>query len=387
MAFSSVLRFLLLALPLVILRTDAHAACFSSIFSFGDSLADTGNYLLSCGGKPSHVGQPPYGETFFHHPTGRYSDGRIMIDFIAQAVGLPFVRPYLAGNCAEDFRYGANFAVGGATALDNQFFRSMGLQIIWTNYSLGAQLEWFRQLLPSLCSSDSDCGTLMGNSLFLVGEIGGNDYNHPLLQGRSVDEIKTFVPNVVGAISSAISELIQLGAKTMIVPGDLPLGCVPAFLEHFSGAIAGDYEPETGCLKFLNRLAEYHNQMLSRELSQLRRSHPHATIIYADYYNATVSIYRSPRRYGFDGDTLVACCGNGGRYNYDPNALCGEMTAATPMAVCSDPSSYVSWDGVHLTEAANKNVADGFLGPFTIPSLSEMCPQLSSNPSQLQSSF
>ncbi|URD75827.1 lipid catabolic process [Musa troglodytarum] len=217
---------------------------------------------------------------------------------VAQAVGLPFVRPYLAGNCAEDFRYAANFAVGGATALDNQFFRSMGLQIIWTNYSLGAQLEWFRQLLPSLCSSDSDCGTLMGNSLFLVGEIGGNDYNHPLLQGRSVDEIKTFVPNVVGAISSAISELIQLGAKTMIVPGDLPLGCVPAFLEHFSGAIAGDYEAETGCLKFLNRLAEYHNQMLSRELSQLRRSHPHPTIIYADYYNATVSIYRSPRRYG-----------------------------------------------------------------------------------------
>ncbi|RWV94054.1 hypothetical protein GW17_00043445, partial [Ensete ventricosum] len=74
----------------------------------------------------------------------------------AQAVGLPFVRPYLAGNCGEDFRYGVNFAVGGATALDNECFRSMGLQIIWTNYSLGAQLEWFRQLLPSLCSSDED---------------------------------------------------------------------------------------------------------------------------------------------------------------------------------------------------------------------------------------
>ncbi|KAJ8493133.1 hypothetical protein OPV22_014854 [Ensete ventricosum] len=128
-----------------------------------------------------------------------------MIDFIAQAVGLPFVRPYLAGNCGEDFRYGVNFAVGGATALDNECFRSMGLQIIWTNYSLGAQLEWFRQLLPSLCSSDEDRGTLMGNSLFLVGEIGGNDCNHPLLQGRSIDEIKTFVPNDVDVISSAIS--------------------------------------------------------------------------------------------------------------------------------------------------------------------------------------
>ncbi|RRT32245.1 hypothetical protein B296_00058886 [Ensete ventricosum] len=138
----------------------------------------------------------------------------------------------------------------------------------------------------------------MGNSLFLVGEIGGNDYNHPLLQGRSIEEIKTFVPNDIDAISSAISELIRLGAKTLVVPGDLPLGCLPAFLEFFSSASAGDYELETECLKFLNRLAEYHNQLVLHELSELWRSHPHATIIYADYYNATISIYRSPRRYG-----------------------------------------------------------------------------------------
>ncbi|CAL9048981.1 unnamed protein product [Musa banksii] len=111
------------------------------------------------------------------------------------------------------------------------------------------------------------------------------------------DEIKTFVPNVVGAISSAISELIQLGAKTLVVPRDLPFGCLPTFLKFFSGASTKDYEPETGCLKFLNRLVEYHDQLLWHELSQLRRSHPHATIIYADCYNTTISIYRSPRRY------------------------------------------------------------------------------------------
>ncbi|CAL9174365.1 unnamed protein product [Musa hybrid cultivar] len=119
-----------------------------------------------------------------------------MIDFIAQAVGLPFVRPYLAGNCAEDFRYGANFAVGGATALDNEFFRSTGLQITWTNYSLDAQLEWFRQLLPSLCSdSDVDTNrTLTGNSLFLVGEIGGNDYNHLYFEEEASTRSKPLSP-------------------------------------------------------------------------------------------------------------------------------------------------------------------------------------------------
>lgn len=45
----------------------------------------------------------------------------------------------------------------------------------------------------------------MANSLFLVGEIGGNDYCYTLLQGRAVEEVKAFVPDVISAISSAIT--------------------------------------------------------------------------------------------------------------------------------------------------------------------------------------
>ena len=37
-----------------------------------------------------------------------------------------------------------------------------------------------------------------------MGEIGGNDYNFPFFQGRTVGEITTYVPNVISAISSAI---------------------------------------------------------------------------------------------------------------------------------------------------------------------------------------
>jgi hypothetical protein len=45
----------------------------------------------------------------------------------------------------------------------------------------------------------------MASSLFLVGEIGGNDYNQALFQGRSVDEVKTYVPDVVAGISASVT--------------------------------------------------------------------------------------------------------------------------------------------------------------------------------------
>jgi phospholipase/lecithinase/hemolysin len=77
-------------LPVVDLAAGAAAAAarldretrYSGVFSFGDSLTDTGNSLRlsATGSGPSS--RPPYGETFFRHPTGRASDGRLVIDFI-----------------------------------------------------------------------------------------------------------------------------------------------------------------------------------------------------------------------------------------------------------------------------------------------------------------
>lgn len=55
---------------------------YESIFNFGNSLSDTGNYLtIGAPGLPV-IGHLPYGETFFKHATGRCSDGRLTVDFI-----------------------------------------------------------------------------------------------------------------------------------------------------------------------------------------------------------------------------------------------------------------------------------------------------------------
>ena len=50
---------------------------FPAIFNFGDSNSDTGGLSASFRSL-----KPPYGETYFHKPAGRESDGRLIIDFM-----------------------------------------------------------------------------------------------------------------------------------------------------------------------------------------------------------------------------------------------------------------------------------------------------------------
>ncbi|BAS73440.1 Os01g0650200, partial [Oryza sativa Japonica Group] len=51
----------------------------------------------------------------------------------------------------------------------------------------------------------TDCNDMMNQSLFLVGEIGGNDYNHPLMGGVSIRKIRSFTPSIIAKISSTIT--------------------------------------------------------------------------------------------------------------------------------------------------------------------------------------
>ena len=64
------------------------------------------------------------------------------------------------------------------------------------------------------------------------------------------------------------------------------------------------------------------------------------------------------------------CCGDGGSYNYNSSVECGYP----PSSVCDDPSLYVNWDGLHLTEAAYKWISKGLLqGPYSTPNFSSLC--------------
>ncbi|XP_020705738.1 GDSL esterase/lipase At5g45910 [Dendrobium catenatum] len=334
---------------------------FTSIFSFGDSLTDTGNFLLSGALTFPSISQLPYGMTYFHRPTGRCSDGRLVVDFIAESQGLPFLPPYLASN--QTFRQGVNFAVAGATAMNPEVLHDMGIsRYIWTNYSLSTQLRWFDELKPSLCKTTQECSEYFKKSLFLVGEIGGNDYNYAFFSGKTAAEVTSIVPKVVQAIAEAIQVLVKRGATNLLVPGNLPVGCSSAYLTLFATEEKEEYDVRNGCLKKLNAFARYHNELLQLAMEELRKKYPKTRIIYADYYTAAMRFAHAPGHFGFGRGALQTCCGGGGPYNFNVTARCGHPGSHA----CVDPSDYVSWDGIHLTEAAYHHIADGLLkGSFT----------------------
>ncbi|KAF8667045.1 hypothetical protein HU200_053219 [Digitaria exilis] len=108
--------------------------------------------------------------------------------------------------------HGANFAIVGGTALDVGFFlRHNAASVPPFRSSLRAQIGWFCNWLrrSSLCSNgtagcEEDRRRLVAMSLFVVGELGMNDYGYLLAGGKSVREAKSFDPDVVKAICRGI---------------------------------------------------------------------------------------------------------------------------------------------------------------------------------------
>lgn len=72
--------------------------------------------------------------------------------FAAKEFGLPFLPPYLGQG--QNFTRGANFAVVGGTALDLAYFLKNNITSVPPfNSSLSVQLDWFKKLKPTLCST------------------------------------------------------------------------------------------------------------------------------------------------------------------------------------------------------------------------------------------
>lgn len=89
-----------------------------------------------------------------------------------------------------------------------------------------------------------------------------------------------------------------MGGRTFLVPGNFPLGCSVAYLTLYQTPNMEEYDPITGCLKWLNTFAEDYNKQLQAELDRLRKLYPHVNIIYADYYNALLRLFQEPAKFG-----------------------------------------------------------------------------------------
>ncbi|KAL8156081.1 acetylajmalan esterase-like [Apium graveolens] len=313
------------------------------IYQFGASFSDTGNRVVE---DPTIApARLPYGESSFLGPTGRFSDGLLLIDYIALEAGLPLLNPYLKSDA--NFTHGVNFAVGGATALSAIALAAKNITVQGSKSSLGLQLEWMSNHLASHCNTDNmHCRPeILNNSLFMVGEIGRNDYYFAFSQGKTFEETQIMVPEIIEIIKNAVQRVVDLGAAQVIVPGIFPMGCLPSYLTAYKTNDRSAYD-ELHCLKEFNDFIAYHNEYLQQTIITLQEEYPRATIAYADYYSAYKWLLYNAPQLGFDpAFELEGCCGNAG--------ACGSSN----VPVCPNPDRYIGWDGVHFTQRAHSVIA------------------------------
>ncbi|KAF8015656.1 hypothetical protein BT93_H1242 [Corymbia citriodora subsp. variegata] len=344
---------------------QSKACDFPAIFNFGDSNSDTGGKSAAF-----HRLLPPNGDTFFGKTSGRYCDGKVILDFIAEKLGLPYLSAYL-DSMGTNFRHGVNFATGGSTIqpLDTRIFEG-GFSPISLDIQL-AQFEQFKARTLELHAGKSDYAKSslprpedFSKALYTM-DIGQNDL-HAALKSMTEKQALVSIPNMLNEFAVAVERLYQQGARAFWIHNTGPIGCVPFYFIS--------YPPESN-ITDKNGIAQEFNMQLKTLVSKLRLRLLGANLNYIDIYSAKYTLISEAHKHSFGGP-LEYCCGHFGDYTVH----CGKKAIVNGTEVvgasCGDPSKVISWDGIHYSHAANQWVAnravDGSLSDVQVP-LTESC--------------
>ncbi|KAH6833336.1 GDSL-like Lipase/Acylhydrolase superfamily protein [Perilla frutescens var. hirtella] len=333
---------------------------FPAIYNFGDSNSDTGGISATFGPIP-----PPYGSSFFGKPAGRESDGRLIIDFIAEHLGLPYLSSYL-DSIGTSFRHGANFAAGGSTIRrkNDTIFDSgispfsLDIQMLQFDQFKSRTIDLYHRGRNMLDKNKLPQPNEFSRALYII-DIGQND----LVDGfrtLTTPQLQASLPNTVEQLAAAITHLYEQGARTFWIHNVGPIGCLPAATVYVRNPKAG-FLDENGCIRNQNAMAAHFNALLKARVTKLREELPRASLVYVDVYSAKYLLISNTTYYGF-GEAMKICCG---RHDGGVEVWCGQRRVVNGEKVegvsCRSPESYVSWDGVHYSQAANQWIADRLL--------------------------
>uniref|UniRef100_A0A9I9DP94 GDSL esterase/lipase n=1 Tax=Cucumis melo TaxID=3656 RepID=A0A9I9DP94_CUCME len=395
---------------------------FPAIYNFGDSNSDTGGISAAL-----NAIQPPNGETFFGHPSGRACDGRLIIDFIgdlrigimamgfeyrpfgynpeiysltygfstAEKLKLPYLSAYL-DSIGTSFRHGANFATGGSS------IRPGG----YSPFHLGIQVSQFIQfksrttdLFNRLRSHNRTAIPIkhiarpqeFSKALYTF-DIGQNDLAYGY-QHSSEEQVRASIPDILDTFCEAVQQLYKEGARYFWVHNTGPIGCLPYSILYNKSPENRD---SSGCVKSQNTVSrEFNRQLRARlvtkqgtknkkqetenrnvtkralksQLLKLRKKLPFARIVHVDMYSVKYLLITKAKSQGFVKNPVKFCCGSYYGYHID----CGKREVVNGTVYgnpCEDPSRQISWDGIHYSEAANSWIANHILdGSFSDPPL------------------
>lgn len=302
------------------------------IFSFGDSLSDVGTNLY----VPNSTilsNFPPYGETFFHYPTGRFSNGRLYVDFLAQLLRLPLTHPFLQPNVS--FEHGANFASAGSGFLNSTNAASHVVPF-------STQISQFQDLsarLPLLLGH-ARAQNLISKAIYTL-NVGSNDI------ATYVESSTTptgFITLLLEEAEKGLLALYKAGGRKFVLSELGPVGCIPSIrLLELNTSGGACYEP-------INQLVLALNVGLKGLAANLTASLTEATFFYAESYDFIMGIIEDGGKiYGYT-NTTFACCGAG---PFNTAVSCGRPIPDNlpyEKFLCKDPSTYLFWDGNHPTE-------------------------------------
>lgn len=359
------LLLLLLLSPLVLAVSEPEAAASpagAAFFVFGDSTVDPGNnnYIKTI--PDNRADYKPYGQDGFSgEPTGRFSNGRVIVDFIAEYANLPVVPPFMQP--AADYSRGVNFASGGGGVLPET---NQGQAI-----NLPTQLKNFDKVREKLIEEfgETRAQEIVSEAVYFI-SIGSNDYMGGYLGSPAMRQLHppdVFVGLVISNLTNAIQELYQKGGRKFGFLSLGPLGCLPALRAANPNSNAGD----GGCFEDASALAQAHTNALNGILLSLQHIFPGFKYANSNFFEWLADRMSNPSNYGFK-DGVNACCGSG---PYGGVYTCGGKQGAE-YKLCENPEDHVWWDSFHPTEKIHEQLAkvlwDGpasAVGPYNLQDL------------------
>ncbi|KAM0920536.1 hypothetical protein ACQ4PT_007480 [Festuca glaucescens] len=315
-------------------RANNYTVGCTTLLIFGDSTVDPGNNnRLRTTAKANFQ---PYGINFYgRRPTGRFSNGRLATDMLADKLGIQRTVPGFLDPTLKlgQLRKGVSFASAGsgydditASTLSALPFRRQ----LWH--------FWRYKLLIRALHGPRRAERLVNRATFVI-SAGTNDMllNY-IASNRSAGPIGMlrYENNLISRLGNYTQVMRMLGGRRFVFVGLPPIGCLP-----IARTLLG--RGPDGCDSNLNQLAASFNSRLI-QLSNFINYQPRLRSAYIDTYTIIRAATDNPQSYGLS-EVSRGCCGSG---MIEVGQTCrGRRT-------CPDPSKYLYWDAVHPTETTNQ---------------------------------